>query len=120
MEANFWVGSVKSLGNPFNIYIVGEYIMEDPESVMIRNVIRILESPTQQGIGLNFLTDNFFTTDNEVKIEKSNILMYRIFNPETDSQMIKQIKEYLTKTRMKRMGFVDAETGVPLNENFKK
>lgn len=108
MDEKFWVGSVKNPGHPFASYVVGEIVADEGERVLLTRLIRVIEMPNDKGMGLNFMPDNFFTTDTPVPVEKSGFIFYRILDPDTDTKMIRQVQDTYARIRMTKAGLVAA------------
>lgn len=102
----YFVGALKDAGHPFMTFIIGDFVAEDEINLTIRNAARIMEMPGQGGMGLNFMTDSFFTVDRNVTLERQMFLMWRILDPELDLKMIRQVDDFYSKIRANRSGLV--------------
>ena len=103
-----YAGSLKNPGHLFSTFIVGEHITEDEHTVTLRYVIRAYEMPDPNNgqLSLKFIPDPFFTVDKYTTVEKQNLLMGRILDPETDISILMQVNGLLQTIRAKRSGLV--------------
>lgn len=104
---SYFVGAVKNPGHPFQTFVIGEFVAEDgSRTVTLRYAARVMEVPGREGVGLNFMTDSFFTVDRNVELGKETFLMWRLLDPELDSKMIRQIDDFYSQLRASRSGLL--------------
>jgi hypothetical protein len=119
---SYFVGSIKNTGHPFATYLIGEYISEGDDHYMVNNVLRAMETGSQspKGFQINtlYLADEFFTSEVPVKIEKNNLLLAKVLDPDIDSKNIRQIENQYAGIRMAKTGLVSAPPAAnPMNFN---
>lgn len=101
----YFVGSLKTSAHPFSIFVVGEYVSQDDKKFVLRNVARVMEMPNPQGMmGLNFITDHFFTSDSNADVERESIWVSRLLDPNEDKFIVKQLDDFYTGVRAKKTG----------------
>lgn len=114
MDNRYWVGALRFTGHPLSTFLLAEFVSEEEDGYLVRNVLRAIESPNEDGrVGLNFMTDGFFTEDVPVKVEKSSLVMSRMLDPEKDHRAISQINKFISNLRMSRAGLVGGVIASP-------
>lgn len=102
---SYYIGLLKNPAHPFSTYVVGEFVSQTDTKVILRNVARIIEMPQPSGqMGLNFMTDNFFSVDSNSETDKENFIFGRLLDPESDRTSQNLIESFYSKMRANRSG----------------